>query len=145
MASTIPSWDEYFLDIARVVSTRSPDPNTKHGCVIVDNENRIVSTGYNGPISGIPNGMVDYSRPNKYTWMCHAEQNALSFARCDLTGSTAYITGAPCATCFRQLVQSKVKRIVHGDTESACISEYEKTACMDMAKAKGVIIEKYRV
>ncbi|MFN7337838.1 MAG: cell division protein DedD, partial [bacterium] len=47
---TRPSWDEYFLSIAEMVSRRSPDPNTKHGCVIVDSGKRILSTGYNGPV-----------------------------------------------------------------------------------------------
>lgn len=133
-----PSWDEYFLSIAKVVSTRSPDPSTKHGCVLIDRENRILATGYNGPVAGIPHDIIDYTRPNKYTWMCHAEQNALCYARCDLTGATAYITGRPCPPCFRQLIQSGVRRIVHGPVESACISDYDKWACEQMAESKGV-------
>ena len=40
-------WDLYFMKIARAVSIRSPDLHTKHGCVLVDSRNRIISTGYN--------------------------------------------------------------------------------------------------
>ena len=134
-------WDDYFLSVARVVSGRSPDPNTKHGCVLVDKENRILATGYNGPVAGLPDDMVDYTRPNKYTWMCHAEQNALCFARCDLSGATAYVTGRPCPACFRMLVQSGIQKIVHGPVESACISAYDREACAAMASAKGVQVQ----
>ena len=47
------SWDEYFINICKVVSLRSIDENTKMGCVIVSPNNRIVSTGYNGFPAGI--------------------------------------------------------------------------------------------
>lgn len=129
-----PSWDEYFLTIAEQVSRRSPDPHTKHGCVLVDSDNRVISTGYNGPISGLPNGIVPLTRPEKYDWFIHAEDNAVAFARCDLRGATAYVTGAPCAACFRRLLQVGVKRIVYGGRSSKCISDVESEACRLMAE-----------
>ena len=128
------NWDSYFMTIANVVSIRSPDPNTKHGCIIVDSNNRIISTGYNGPVKGYPNNKIDLKRPNKYTWMIHAEDNAVLFARCDLTDTTAYITGHPCAPCFRRLVQAGIKRIVYGTKISACINSYEYKVCNAIAK-----------
>ena len=127
-------WDDYFLNIAEQVSQRSPDPNTKHGCVIVDKNNRVLSTGYNGPVAGIPNDIVELSRPNKYDWMIHAEDNAVLFAKCDLTDSTAYITGHPCGQCFRRLAQAGVKRIVYGSQVSKCITDYEYKVCHQIAK-----------
>jgi dCMP deaminase len=133
-----PSWDEYFLDLAEQVSRRSPDPSTKHGCVLVDRGRRVVSTGYNGPVSGLPNEMVPLGRPDKYDWFIHAEDNAVTFARCDLRGATAYITGAPCAACFRRLVQAGIRRIVQGGRHSTCISDRERAACRVMAEALGV-------
>jgi dCMP deaminase len=133
-----PSWDEYFLAIAELVSRRSPDPSTKHGCVLVDPDRRVISTGYNGPISGLPNGMVPATRPEKYTWMIHAEDNAVCFARCDLRGATAYVTGMPCDACFRRLLQVGIKRIVYGSRQSACIDDYARQSCAQMAEALGV-------
>ncbi len=133
-----PSWDEYFLAIAEQVSLRSPDPNTRHGCVIVDQGKRVLSTGYNGPVSGLPNDLVPLVRPDKYDWFIHAEDNAVAFARCDLRGSTAYVTGTPCAPCFRRLLQVGIRRIVQGTRESACLNEREIKACQTMAKALGV-------
>jgi len=133
-----PDWDEYFLAIAEQVSRRSPDPNTKHGCVLVDTGKRVISTGYNGPVAGLPNDLVPLERPAKYDWLIHAEDNAVAFARCDLRGATAYITGPPCAGCFRRLLQVGIRRIVHGDRQSACISEAEAAACTMMSEALGV-------
>lgn len=133
-----PSWDEYFLEMADLASRRSPDPATKHGCVLVDQNNRVLSTGYNGPVQGLPNELVEYTRPEKYAWMVHAEDNAVAFAKCDLTGATAYVTGQPCAACFRRLLQVGIKRIVHGNRESACITEHESEVCRVTAEALGV-------
>lgn len=130
-----PDWDQYFLDLAEQVSRRSPDPNTKHGCVLVDSGRRVLSTGYNGPLSGLPHDLVQYERPNKYDWFIHAEDNAVAFARCDLRGTTAYITGTPCVACFRRLLQVGVRRIVQGDRHSACLEEREMDACQKMARA----------
>ena len=135
-----PSWDDYFLAIAEQVSTRSPDPSTKHGCVLVAPDRRVISTGYNGPVAGLPNELVPLERPAKYNWFIHAEDNAVAFARCDLRGCTAYITGMPCAACFRRLLQVGIRRIVYGNRESACIASDEMRACDLMAKALGVEI-----
>lgn len=137
-ADTRPTWDEYFLAIAEQVSRRSPDPNTKHGCVLVDQGRRVLSTGYNGPVSGLPHELINFERPAKYDWFIHAEDNAVAFARCDLRGTTAYVTGTPCAACFRRLLQVGVTRIVQGPRESACLTERELEACRQMAGALGV-------
>ena len=138
MSTRRPTWDEYFLDLAEQVSRRSPDPDTKHGCVLVDADHRVISTGYNGPVSGLPNDTVPLTRPDKYDWFIHAEDNAVAFARCDLRGATAYITGPPCAACFRRLLQVGIRRIVHASRESKCISESEMAACRVMAEALDV-------
>jgi dCMP deaminase len=130
-----PSWDEYFLALAEQVSRRSPDPSTKHGCILVDRDNRVISTGYNGPIHGMPNDVVQLTRPAKYDWFIHAEDNAVAFARCDLRGATAYITGPPCSACFRRLLQVGIRRIVYASRQSACISPEEMDACRKMAAA----------
>lgn len=138
--STRPSWDEYFLDLAEQVSRRSPDPSTRHGCVLVDQDHRVISTGYNGPVSGLPNELVPLTRPEKYDWFIHAEDNAVAFARCDLRGATAYVTGQPCSACFRRLLQVGIKRIVYASRQSACITPQETEACRIMADALKVQI-----
>jgi dCMP deaminase len=133
-----PDWDDYFLAMAEQVSTRSPDPHTKHGCVLVDADRRVVSTGYNGPVSGLSHDLVPMDRPAKYDWMIHAEDNAVAFARGDLRGATAYVTGTPCAACFRRLLQAGVVRIVQGERQAASLTDRERAACRTMASALGV-------
>lgn len=148
MASTAstsarPGWDEYFLGLAEQVSLRSPDPHTRHGCVLVDADHRVISTGYNGPVSGLPNDLVPLTRPEKYDWFIHAEDNAVAFARCDLRGSTAYITGPPCAACFRRLLQVGVRRIVHAGRQSHSVTDSERAACRRMAEALHVELSEF--
>jgi len=133
-------WDEYFLNLAKMVSTRSPDPSTKHGCVIIKNK-RILSTGYNGPISNIDDSQVPNTRPDKYFWYIHAEINAILFCKDDLNGATVYITGLPCSKCFVALVQSGVTRIAYGNLFAKCISEEEMKHINRMAELKNVKLE----
>jgi deoxycytidylate deaminase len=95
----------------------------------------VISTGYNGPVAHLPHELVPLERPAKYDWFIHAEDNAVAFARCDLRGATAYVTGTPCAACFRRLLQVGVRRIVQGDRESACLTDTERAACEIMASA----------
>jgi len=126
-------WDSYFLEMAGVTSKRSPDMHTHHGCVIVDKDNRIVSTGYNGSVKGLTQGIVETARPQKYAWTLHAEENAVLFARTSLEGCTAYVTGHPCCGCFRRFAQVGIKRIVYGATMSRCISPHDFKV-MDMMR-----------
>ena len=99
---------------------------------------RVLSTGSPGPVSGLPNDMVPLARPSKYDWMIHAEDNAVAFARCDLREATAYVTGTPCAACFRRLLQCGVRRIVQGERQASCLTDREMTACRAMAEALDV-------
>lgn len=124
-----PSWVEFFMSMARLIATRSPDPHTKHECVLVDSQHRVVSTGYNGPIAGIPNDQVPTERPDKYNWFIHAEDNAVIFAKRDLAGCIAFVTGQPCAACFRRMLQAGIRTFYIGNTVSACITPEEEAAC----------------
>ena len=108
----IPSWDEYYLNMAVLVSKRSKDIHTKHGAVIVDKHNRVISTGYNGPPAKYHDELVPQTRPDKYDYFIHAEINALLYAWQDLTGCTIYITGYPCMQCLMSILQSGIVKIV---------------------------------
>ncbi len=109
------SWDEYFLDIADVVATRSTCNKLAVGCVIVKDK-MIVSTGYNGSIHGHEHctevGCL-LSDDGRCIRTIHAEQNAIIHAKRDeLMGATAYVTHEPCETCSKLLNQAGIKRIV---------------------------------
>ena len=106
-----PSWDEYFKKITEVTSERSPCERLKVGCVLVV-DNRIVSQGYNGFISGCPHDSI--IRDNHEQATLHAEQNAI--IDCAKRGvsckdATAYITHYPCIICTRLLLGSDIKDI----------------------------------
>jgi deoxycytidylate deaminase len=106
-----PDWIQYCLGLAFVVSLRSPDQSTKHGCVITDNNNRIIATGYNGYLAGINDDLVPKTRPDKYELTLHSELNALLNSPIDVSGGTAYVTGKCCNHCFQSLIQAKIKTI----------------------------------
>lgn len=107
-------WDEYFLKIAETVSLRSKDPSTKVGTVIVDEDHRPVSFGYNGLMQGADETKLTLSeRPMKYYFSIHSEMNALIFAHRSLKGCTVYSVYAPCVDCLRHLIQAGISRIVY--------------------------------
>ena len=108
-------WDERFMALAHVVSKWSKDPSTKVGAVITKG-NRIVSLGFNGLPAGYPDdATVLDDRKVKYALTIHAEVNAITFAKDDLTGATIYCTHAPCSNCAALIVQSGIRRVVATD------------------------------
>ncbi len=108
------AWDEYFLKIAETVALKSKDPSTKCGCIVVDQNRRIVSTGYNGLIQGADESKLTMTeRPMKYHMVVHAEMNAALFARRDLTGCTVYCNFATCDNCLKHCLQAGIKRFVY--------------------------------
>ncbi len=105
------SWDEYFMSVAFLISSRSPCERLHVGCVIVK-DNRIISAGYNGFLPGEPHKSI--VRDNHEQATVHAEQNALidcakRGVSCD--GSIAYITHYPCLNCCKLLLAAGIKEI----------------------------------
>ncbi|MDP2168112.1 MAG: dCMP deaminase family protein [Thermodesulfovibrionales bacterium] len=131
-----PGWDEYFINIARAVSTRATCMRRKYGAVVTK-DNVIVSTGYNGA----PRGMEDCLDAGECTRkelriphgeryeLCrsvHAEANAIIRASAEeLDGSTIYISGIdadssechsePCMMCKRMILNSRIEKVVYSD------------------------------
>ena len=112
-----PSFDEYFLTLAFVVSLRSEDIETKHGSLIVSKrDNLILATGYNGLIRGSQPGVFPVTRPEKYPVMIHSEENALfnlSRSIRDYHGGVKmYVTGKPCTNCLQRIWQSGIDHLI---------------------------------
>ena len=112
--ATKHEWDLRWLKMAKEVASWSKDDSTQCGCVIVSQQNKIVTLGYNG----LPRD-IDYDdtslwqeRPEKYFWMEHAERNAVYNAERSMQGCVAYVTGPPCMDCGRALKQVGVIRVV---------------------------------
>jgi dCMP deaminase len=110
-----PNWNDYFLGLAKVVSQRSHDIHTQHGCVIVGANNHVLGMGYNGFPRGADDSLLPTSRPEKYHWMIHAERNALSNCVIRPDNATAYVTGQCCNDCILALWQDGVSRVVMAD------------------------------
>lgn len=110
-----PSFDDYFLTMAFIVSRRSLDPRTKHGCIFVKDK-RILATGYNSPPSGCDDSKVPLTSPEKYPWMTHSEINAIANAAKEgvsINGATCYLTGLPCSECYRAMWAAGIKEIIY--------------------------------
>lgn len=112
----IPSWSEYFRNIAEQVKLRSKDTSTKIGVVIVGANNQILSTGYNSFPAGINDNVPErFERPEKYLWFEHAERNAIYNAAKSgtaINGATMYCScSCPCTDCARAIINSGVKAI----------------------------------
>lgn len=112
-------WDSYFMGIARQVATRSTCDRKHVGAVVVV-ERRILTTGYNGSIRGLPHCddvghlMVD----GHCVRTVHAEANAIVQAAQNgvrLHGSTIYVTASPCFNCFKLIAAAGISRIVFGE------------------------------
>lgn len=107
-----PDWDTYFLDIAEAVAKRSHDAQTQVGVVIVDENKRILATGYNGFPPGCQDDLLPNLRPDKYPFMVHAEVNAIASSRQDLRGSTLYCNYSPCRDCTKAIITAGIKKVV---------------------------------
>jgi len=120
-------WDEYYMALAFMISMRSIDTATKQGCVVIGPNHEPLSLGYNSPPRGSLDTEIPLTRPEKYPYFIHAEENAINNAArkgISLEGSTFYITGHPCSRCFRDLLQVGAKRTVYGPVTSnkQCVS-----------------------
>ena len=107
--------DQYFMMLAHSVAKRSLDPHTQHGCIAVDRDGAILSTGYNGPPRNVDDSNIPLTRPEKYIYMVHSEQNCIANAArvgTPLDGCVFYVTGIPCPCCLRLMYQCGAEEIV---------------------------------
>ena len=111
------SWDEYFMGVALLAAKRSKDPNTQVGACIVDSNNIILSTGYNGFPYGCSDDLYPWERTGKdtkYSYVVHAELNAILNARGkNLKGARIYVDLFPCNECAKAIIQSGISEIVY--------------------------------
>jgi dCMP deaminase len=115
------TWDEYFMGIALLSAERSKDPSTQVGACIVSENNKILSTGYNGMPIGCNDDEMPWEReaekPNdtKYPFVCHAELNAIlnSPSLIDNKNAKIYVALFPCNECAKAIIQSGIKEIIY--------------------------------
>jgi dCMP deaminase len=119
MARTRASWDDYFMNIAREVATRSTCDRKHVGAVIVRDKS-ILATGYNGSVRGLPH--CDDEGHLMEDGHCirtvHAEANAIVQAARNgmrIEGASIYVTASPCWGCFRLIANAGIVKVVFGE------------------------------
>jgi dCMP deaminase len=110
---SVPSRDAKYMGLALYHASFSKDPATQIGCVIIDNNNGIAGTGYNGPPGALDDGEINWARPEKYEVMVHAEENAIDYASRKLDDCTLYVTGLPCLRCLIKIIRHKIPRVCY--------------------------------
>ena len=148
MDNNILNWDEYFMGIALLSSKRSKDPSTKVGACIVDNENKVVSIGYNGMPRGLDESKLSWNKndglDSKYLYVCHAEFNAILNTRngSSLKGCTVFVTLFPCNECAKAIIQTGIKKIVYlSDKYHLTLNTQASRKMLELA---GVELEEYK-
>jgi dCMP deaminase len=121
-----PSWDEYFINIAKVVASRSIDPTTQVGSVIVNHHHRIIGTGYNSFPQGVNDNLLTTSKEqveivdgifaSKYDLICHSEVNAIASSEVSLVGCTLYTTLFPCSSCAKTIITAGIGTVKYLET-----------------------------
>ena len=138
-----PSWDEYFMELAKVVAKRSTCIRQKVGAIIVKDK-RILATGYNGAPSGMDHCLdigclreklkVPSGERQELCRGLHAEQNAIiqaaKFGIC-IEGSILYTTHCPCITCAKMIINAGIKKVVYG-------KEYADKRGLELLKEAGI-------
>jgi|TARA_Y100000034_G_scaffold136518_1_gene213533 dCMP deaminase len=144
MPREVPPVDDFYMGLAFWVRTRSKDPSTNIGAVLVGEGNLPLGYGYNGPPRQIDDKKVDWSRPAKYPKIIHAEINAIKHS-CgnDLTGSTLYVSARPCPGCMIDIVSEGIARVVFyamkpADNSSMLHNEDDWIETLDIANLGGV-------
>lgn len=140
-----PEWDQYFIDMLPLISARSVCLSRKIGAILTL-DNRIIGTGYNGPLPGYPHCSdtgclrVEKNIPSgERLDICravHAERNAIDFAVVNTTGATLYCSCSPCKFCAERIVTAKIARVVY-------LNDYPSELATEILRYSGISLEKY--
>lgn len=140
------TWDEYFMGVALLAARRSKDPNTQVGACIVDENNVILTTGYNGFPIGCSDDEFPWDREGeitKYPYVVHAELNAiLNASGKSLRGSRLYVALFPCNECAKAIIQAGIREVVYLSDKYADTPATQ--ASKMMLNAAGVTMRNFR-
>ena len=140
------NWHDYGISLARTIANKSKDPNTRVGCVILGKDHEVLGTGYNAFPKGVNEPSSRWSRPEKYKYIYHAEENAIDYATENLSGSTLYVSAFPCSRCMLKIVRNGIRKVIYfpfwkkdGSSLAATIADTE-----EIAKAGYVQLTEYK-
>jgi dCMP deaminase len=132
-----PTWDEYFINIAKVVASRSNCMKRKVAALIVK-EGRIISTGYNGTPRGTKNcseggcprcnGFAPSGSNLEECFCSHGEENAIvqaAYHGISIKGSTMYTTCSPCLLCTKMIINAGIIEVVYNESYPLSKSSFQ--------------------
>jgi dCMP deaminase len=141
-----PSWEEYFMEIARLVARRATCLRRQVGAVLVKDRN-ILATGYNGSPSGLRHCTETGCLRNRHNIpsgqrheLCrglHAEQNAIVQAAkhgTNISGATLFCTNAPCVICAKMIINAGIRQVVY-------LEGYPDDLALEMLQEAGVAVQ----
>ncbi|MCR6545434.1 dCMP deaminase family protein [Dehalobacterium formicoaceticum] len=145
------SWEQYFMEIAHLVASRSTCLRRAVGAVAVSGDNRILGTGYNGALPGAPHCdevgcirnelKIPSGQRQEICRAQHAEANVCNFAArhgVALDGATVYVTTQPCTTCIKAMATSGVKRVIfEGDYPDPFARQLAQEVGLELIKMEG--------
>jgi len=141
-----PGWDEYFMNIANLVATRSTCLRRSVGAVLA-RDRRLLSTGYNGAPSGLRHCLdigcyrkqhhIPSGERHELCRGLHAEQNAIIQAALhgvSLKDARLYCTNHPCTICAKMIINAGISSVVIGDGYCDAMAE-------DILREAGIKVE----
>ncbi len=143
-----PSWDEYFIEITKLVATRSTCLRRKVGAIFV-RDRRILATGYNGAPKGLRHCeeigclrerlKIPSGERHELCRGVHAEQNAIVQAATsgvNLEGATLYSTTHPCILCSKLVINARAKKVIY-------LEGYPDQLAKEMLDEAGIVVERF--
>ncbi|MFA6391157.1 MAG: cytidine/deoxycytidylate deaminase family protein [Patescibacteria group bacterium] len=137
-----PSWDDYFMAIAKIIGTRSTCDRLYQGAVLVK-DRRIISTGYNGSPPGLPHcdDIGHLMEEGHCVRTIHGEHNAIlqaaTISGTNTQGSILYMKYSPCIHCTKYIIAAGIKKVVMGKV-------YRNSKVVDFLKEAGIEVEVYQ-
>jgi len=141
-----PSWDQYFMEIAKLVAKRSTCLRRQVGAVLV-RDKRIVATGYNGAPANLPHCLdigclrqeqsIPSGQRHELCRGIHAEQNAIIQAALHGVSTkdcSIYVTHQPCILCAKMLINAGIVRVIYA-------GDYPDEAAAQLLKEAGIAVE----
>ena len=135
------SWDQYWLSILNETARKSKDPTSKVSALIVNQDNELQSSGYNG----FPPGVTDLKsrwdhRDTKLMFVQHAEANAIIRARKDLRGCKIYVGFWPCRDCAKHIVTAGITEVIVNEYYKGKKDYYKNDTTEAIFKEGGVVV-----
>lgn len=106
------NWDEYYINICHSIKLKSKDPKKKVGSCLVSNNNRILSTGYNGLKEGADDNIDWNNRKLVHSLIIHSEMNTILYSSSNYKDAVLYSTLSPCSECIKLIACSNIKKII---------------------------------